>query len=111
MPPLRGWKQWLRSGATPENLISALKSCGLSKQLRPFKLIYEMFGALRQPESPSANKKVRSSMRGSPELLTWRSRRNISKALPPSLCAEHPHKSLLQTEFQLSSMHISHFEV
>jgi len=40
--------------------------------------------------SKPETRKVRSSMRGSPELLTWRSRLELLKALPPSLCRYPP---------------------
>ena len=49
-------------------------------------------------------------MRGSPELLTGDLGENCSKALPPSLFAEHPQLFELHAGFQLHAGDLPYFE-
>jgi hypothetical protein len=49
------------------------------------------------------NKKVRSSMRGSPELLTWRCRLELLESASPIAFADHPQFSKKQSVFQIGT--------
>jgi hypothetical protein len=87
MPPLRGWKQWLRftsslkMGFPPCTSRGFSQSCGLSK------LIHEMFWASPQPEesiSKQKSQKLDEGVSRASDLAI--SAKHIESASPIALC-------------------------